>query len=119
MAACWRKPEVSSKDLSGTWELTTAGGQSLAALNIQSWQMSLENDGTWNYTGRLMGPLTGTLTGPGGTWKIEGHTIHFTVGARPVDSNVVLADGVLSLAPDPIVMPDGKTPVSSTWSRSR
>jgi hypothetical protein len=113
-------PPISPKDLSGAWILETVGGKPPGAVNLKSWRITFSTNQfstnqQWNYSGEMTERFGGMQVSGSGSWKISSGVLEYTAGANTGRSIPKIRDRTLTLSPDPVVMPDGKTPVVTTY----
>jgi hypothetical protein len=107
-----------STPLIGTWILKTVAGRPPATINIKSWQISFSADGTWKYSGDMMGPFDGTHLQGSGSWTLKDGILSYTAGSNQGNSKATVKARVLSLSPDPVVKPGGKTDVDTEYQKA-
>jgi hypothetical protein len=100
-----------------TWELKSVAGRAPETLNIKSWEIAFRRGGRWTYSGEMKGPYEGLKLSGDGTWKTEGAQIRYAAGDNQGQSEFMIEKNVLTLSPDPVVMPDGKTHAATTYQR--
>jgi hypothetical protein len=107
-----------AKDILGSWVLETVGGVPPSAVAIKEWRISFSADKKWAYSGEMTGRFAGTQLSGSGQLKLRSDVLLYSAGANKGESKVTVKDKILTLSPDPIVMPDGKTPAVTTYKRS-
>ena len=105
-------------DLLGTWVLETVGGDPPATINMRSWRIVFSTNHQWTYSGEMTGKFAGMEVNGSGTWKISSGVLEYTAGENKGQSTPTIRQRILTLSPDPVVMPDGKTPVFTTYRRA-
>jgi hypothetical protein len=108
---------ISPKDLSGAWILETVGGKLPGAVNIKSWRISFSINQQWNYSGEMTERFGGMQLSGSGSWRISSGVLEYTAGANKGRCIPTIRNRTLTLSPDPVVMPDGKTPTMTTYKK--
>jgi hypothetical protein len=108
---------IGPRDLDGPWDLETVAGKPANSINIQTWRITFSASQQWTYFGEMTERFGGMRLSGSGTWKIVSGELEYTAGENKGRSNVMIKNGVLTLSPDPVVMPDGKTPAVTTYKR--
>ena len=108
---------IAAKDVAGVWILETAAGQPPASVNIKTWRIDFSADGKWTYAGEMTGQFGGVRVNGSGSWKIVSDALEYTAGDNKGSSKPTIKNGILTLSPDPVVTPGGKTPVVTTYRR--
>ncbi|HEX3742427.1 MAG TPA: hypothetical protein VHW09_00790 [Bryobacteraceae bacterium] len=103
--------------LVSAWELKTVADHPPSTLNIKFWNIQFGRDGNWSFSGEMMGRYEGMKLAGHGTWSTEQSQLSYTAGSNHGRSEFTIKNGVLTLSPDPVVRPDGKTPVTATYRR--
>jgi hypothetical protein len=111
-------PPINTKDLSGTWVLETVGGKPPGAVNIKSWRIKFSTNEQWTYSGEMTERFGGMQLSGSGSWKISSGSLEYTAGNNKGRSIPTIQDGTLTLSPDPVVMPDGKSPIVTTYKKT-
>jgi len=109
---------IDAKDLLGSWVLETAGGEPPSVLAIKSWRINFSADQRWTYAGEMTGRFAGMQLRGSGEWRINSTLPEYSAGANKGQSKVIIRDRLLTLSPDPVVMPEGKTRVVPTYKRA-
>jgi hypothetical protein len=109
---------IDAKDLPGPWVLETAGGESPGVLAIKSWRINFSGDQRWTYAGEMTGRFAGMQVRGSGEWRINSNLLEYSAGANKGQSKVIIHDRLLTLSPDPVVMPEGKTRVVTTYRKA-
>ena len=52
-----------------------------------------------------------------GSWRVECNAVHWLMGEDPRETRVEVEAGGLSFSPDPVLLVNGTTPVSSQYAR--
>jgi hypothetical protein len=110
---------IRANDLLGTWVLETVGGDPPATINIKSWQIAFSTNHQWTYSGDMTGRFAGMQLNGSGTWEISSGVLEYTAGANKGRSKPTIRQRTLTLSPDPVVMPDGKRPVVTTYKQAK
>ena len=103
--------------LVATWELKSVAAHPPSALNIRSWKIAFGRDGRWTYSGEMMGRFDGMKLRGDGSWNTKGRRLSYTAGANHGETEFTIKNDFLTLSPDPVVMPDGKTRVTTTYQK--
>jgi hypothetical protein len=109
---------IDTKDLLGAWVLETVGGQPPGVFAIRSWRINFSPDQRWTYAGEMTGRFAGMQLRGSGEWRLNSTLLEYSAGANKGQSKVIIRDGSLTLTPDPVVMPEGKTRVVTTYQRA-
>jgi hypothetical protein len=104
-----------ANDLVGTWVLETVGGDPPATINIKSWRIVFSANHQWTYSGEMTGRFAGMQLNGSGAWEISSGVLEYTAGANKGRSTPTIRQRILTLSPDPVVMPDGKKPAVTTY----
>jgi len=112
------RASIEEKDLAGAWVLETVGGSPPSTVNIKSWRINFSANQKWTYSGEMTGPFGGAQVSGSGTWTISAVVLEYTAGNNKGQSIVTIQNGTLTLSPDPVIMPDGKTPTVTKYRRA-
>jgi hypothetical protein len=125
-SACWlqgcnQSPQTppSPTSITGRWRLQTIAGRAPGAFNIDQYEAEFQTNGTWTYNATMAGRYAGTHMKGSGTWKLTGDVLEYSAGANTGRTAITVSDKVLTFSPDPVVMPDGKTPSPTKYERSQ
>ena len=122
VAGCDRgsgSPPVSSTALVGTWQLQSVADKSPDTISIQKYEAEFLGDGTWEYRATMAGRFAGTEMKGSGTWKLDGEFMQYSAGANTGRTRVAIVGNVLTLSPDPVVTPGGKTKSTTRYERAK
>jgi hypothetical protein len=109
---------IRADDLLGTWLLETVGGDPPGTINIKSWRIVFSTNQQWTYSGEMTGKFAGMHLNGSGTWKVSSGVLEYTAGENKGRLTPTIRQRILTLSPDPVVMPDGKTPVVTTYKHA-
>jgi hypothetical protein len=110
---------IQRKDILGAWVLETIGGGPPGASNIKSWMIVFFANNQWTYAGEMTGIFAGLQVNGSGTWEISLGVLDYTVEGDKGRSMAAIRERILTLSPDPVIVPDGKTPVVTTYGQAR
>lgn len=110
---------ASAGGVAGRWRLQSVADGTPSAVNIKQYEAEFLSDGTWRYEATMAGPFVGTRMKCSGTWKLDGPVLEYSAGDNTGRTRVTISGRVLTFSPDPVVMPDGKTPVTTRYERSQ
>lgn len=111
--------KTNPKTLEGTWILETVAGKPPVSSNVKTWRINFAANHQWTYSGEMAGVFDGTRVNGSGTWEIVSGALDYTAGSNKGTSKLTIKNGTLTLTPDPVIMPGGKTPAETTYKRGR
>ena len=108
-----------TQQLPSTWSLATVDNDVPARVNIKSWQLSIDNDGNWSYSGEMQGQWAGMQLKGDGRWKVVSPgKIEYTAGDNSGTLTYRVTNDMLTLSPDPVIAkPGGVGSAVTTYSR--
>jgi hypothetical protein len=109
---------IRANDLLGTWVLETVGGEPPATINIKSWRIVFSTNHQRTYSGEMTGKFAGMQLNGSGAWEISSGVLEYTAGESKGQLTPTIRQRILTLSPDPVIMPDGKTPVVTTYKHA-
>jgi hypothetical protein len=110
---------IHANDMLGTWALETVGGGPPGASNIKSWQIVFSADNQWTYSGEMTGTFAGMQVNGSGTWGVISGVLDYSVEGSEGRSTATIRERILTLTPDPVIMPDGKTAAVTTYRQAK
>ena len=120
------KPEsvapIQPNDVYGAWVLKTINGLPPSNLQIKDWRIDFLTNQHWTYSGEMTGHFTGMKLSGEGSWRIQSDSsgsLEYTAGENSGRSTITLRNGLLRLSPDPVIVQDGKNPVTTTYKRAQ
>jgi hypothetical protein len=111
-----KAPDSTGKlDIHGSWLLKTVGGRSPDVVAIKTWRISFSGDQQWTYSGEMTGRFAGMQVSGSGRWTLQSDVLNYAAENNKGESKITVKDGVLTLSPDPVIAPGGKTRVVTTY----
>ena len=107
-----------SSALVGKWALRTVAGRPPSTINIKAWEISFSPNGKWKYSGEMTGSFAGMRVEGSGSWTVKNDILSYSAGATHGTCKIAIKARALSFSPDPVLMPDGKTPVNTEYERA-
>ena len=111
------QPITDPNNLSGSWVLETVNGRPPKTVNIASWRISFATNRHWTFGGEMAGRFQGMQINGSGSWDIESGILQWVAENRKGQSKATIQGAILTLSPDPVITPGGKSPAVTTYRR--
>jgi len=105
-------------EFTGIWKLQFADFQNPGHIHIAEHYLDIRPDGTVEFASKMSGQFAGMTLNGCGTWTQNGDILSWTIGENTTDTSFTLRSDVLAFDCDPVLLKEGKTPMSTEYSRA-
>jgi hypothetical protein len=86
---------------------------------MKTWRVNFLPNKQWSFSGTMNENFGGMAVNGEGTWSLVSGELEYTAGSNHGRTKLAIAEGILTLSPDPIIRPDGKTPAVATYRQQK